>query len=110
VCPTLCELAGAAAPADIHGRSLVPILTSRRQTHRDNLLFAYRDFQRGIRAGRHVALWYPKIDRWQLFDLRDDPDQLHDLSAIPAHAETLRSLRARLATLRQEFGDNQKLP
>ena len=105
LCPTFCELAGVEPPAEIHGRSLVPVLRVGRATHRESLLFAYRDVQRGISDGRHVALWYPKIDRRQLFDLQTDPHQMRDRSVDADHAETLRRLMDRLTQLRKDFGD-----
>jgi arylsulfatase A-like enzyme len=108
LCPTFCELAGVEPPPDIHGRSLVPVLHGERTTHREALLFAYRDLMRGVGDGRHVAIWYAKGIRWQLFDLSSDPHQLRDLALDDGKATTLRSLIDRLATLRKEFGDTAR--
>ena len=105
LCPTICEFAGIAPPEGIHGKSLVQVLKDGRVGHRDELLFAYRDLQRGIMDARWHAIHYMKIDRWQLFDFQNDPDELRDLVADPNHAATLRSLKERLPRLRAEFGD-----
>lgn len=110
LCPTICELAGAKPPEDIAGRSLVRVLSGEQATHRDALLFAYRDVQRGIHDGRWKAIWYPAQKRWQLFDLQADPGERHDLAAAPAHADRLAALQQRLAALRRTFGDGRVLP
>ncbi|MFO0930708.1 MAG: sulfatase-like hydrolase/transferase [Gemmataceae bacterium] len=110
LCPTLCDLAGAKAPAEIAGRSLVPVLTGKTTRHRDRLLFAYRDVQRGVSDGRWKAIWYPARARWQLFDLAADPQEMNDLVGEPASAARLAALKRQLAELRTEFGDTAPLP
>jgi arylsulfatase A-like enzyme len=109
LCPTICELAGVAPPENIHGRSIVPVLRGERATHRDAMLFAYRDFQRAAREDRFKVIHYPRIDRWQLFDLKTDPDEMRDLVGDPAQQATLAGMKTRLAQLRTDFGDKAKL-
>ena len=47
---------------------------------RESLFAAYKDVQRMVRDGRWKLIWYPKADRFQLFDLASDPDEVDDLS------------------------------
>ena len=51
-------------------------------------MFAYRNVQRAVRDDRWKLIRYPQVDKTQLFDLQNDPDELKDLSADPAHAPT----------------------
>ncbi len=110
LCPTICEMAGAKVPVDIAGKSLVPIVRGEATEHRPVLLFAYRHLMRGVRDERFKAIWYPPSNRWQLFDLQNDPDELKDRSADPSHAATLTVMKAKMAMLRKGFGDDTDLP
>ena len=41
----------------------------------------------------------------QLFDLQNDPDEVHNLAADPQYAEQITRLRALLVKAQEEFGD-----
>ena len=82
VMPTLCEVAGIDAPSSCEGHSLLG-------SERREMLYGehYEDeinASRMIRDLRHKLIWYPAGNRFQLFDLREDPDECRDLSADPA--------------------------
>jgi arylsulfatase A-like enzyme len=79
--PTLCDLAGVAAPPDLDGLSLAPILRGARTAVRDHVFGAYQDVQRMIRSERWKLIQYPRIGKTQLFDLANDPHELRDLLA-----------------------------
>ncbi|MBX9677239.1 MAG: sulfatase-like hydrolase/transferase [Gemmataceae bacterium] len=106
LCPTICEAAGGAPPQGIAGKSLLPLLHGKTTTHRDALFFAYRDLQRAVYDGKRKAIHYPKIDRWQLFDLQTDPHETRDLIDDPARSTELAQLRQLLTRLQREFGDD----
>src|SRR5207248_439084 len=84
--PTICELAGLAAP-QIDGQSLVPILRGDKQEIHPFIVAYFQDSQRMIREGEWKLIWYPKIERWQLFNVANDPSELRDLIGEPSHAE-----------------------
>ena len=44
------------------------------------------------RDSQWKLIQYPEIDRWQLFDLIADPNELNDLSGNPTQAELLKRL------------------
>jgi arylsulfatase A-like enzyme len=95
--PTICELAGFAAPP-MDGRSLIPILEGRQDEVHQFVVGYFQDSQRMIREGNWKLIWYPKIDRWQLFDLSSDPNELHDLAAEVSQAKRIATLRLALKT------------
>src|SRR5207249_234741 len=82
--PTVCELVGAPVPDGLDGRSLAPVIAGRTPDVRDSLFLAYRDLQRAVRDERWKLIRYPQINLSQLFDLREDPDERHDLAGDPA--------------------------
>lgn len=107
--PTVCELVGAPVPEGLDGRSLAPVIAGEAAGVRDTLFTAYRDVQRAVRDQRWKLIRYPQIDRTQLFDLQQDPDELHDLSGDPAQAGRMRRLTELLRAWQQQLGDTSPL-
>lgn len=107
--PTVCELVGTEIPDDLDARSLAPIIAGKKDRVRDSLFTAYEDVQRAIRDDRWKLTRYPQVDRTQLFDLRNDPDELHDLSTEPNQAERIDRLLASMREWQQDLGDDAPL-
>lgn len=103
--PTACALAGLPAPAGIDGKNLTPLFTEPARELRDHLFSAYKDVQRCVRTPEWKLIHYPKLGREQLFHVAKDSDELRDLSADPAYADTLAELRVKLAAAQQEHSD-----
>lgn len=96
--PTLCDLLRLPTPSGLDGRSLTPLLRGERTEIHEAVFGYFTDTQRMIRTGDGWKLiWYPAIQRTELFHVTDDPDELRDLAAVPAHATRLTDLRVRLA-------------
>lgn len=107
--PTMCDLAGLKTPAEVEGLSLAPVFAGKQKTRRNQIFTAYRDVQRAVRDDRWKLIVYPQINRTQLFDLRNDPDELHDLAADPAQTRRVAALTARLRQQQRQYGDAQPL-
>ena len=67
-------------PAECDGISLVPVLTGKKEKVRDTLFAVYTGTQRMVRDERWKLLWFPKLGKFQLFDLKTDPDELTNLA------------------------------
>jgi arylsulfatase A-like enzyme len=103
--PTLCDLAGVAVPEGVEGLSLAPVIQGKSSGVRGSLFALYRDCQRMARDDRWKLIWYPKVSRFQLFDLKNDPWELRDLSAERSAAAHLERLKKRMAELQDQFDD-----
>lgn len=103
--PTACELAGVRVPASVQGRSLVPVLTGRADAVYPFVTAYFADFQRMIRTDDWKLIFYPHLNKYQLFDLKRDPSELKDLSAEPVQAPRLAELRAQMEGWFREQGD-----
>ena len=103
--PTACELSGVKVPAECDGVSLVPVLTGKKEKVRDALFAVYTGTQRMVRDERWKLLWYPKIEKFQLFDLKTDPDELTNLADAKEHGETLAAMKKLMAEQQVAFGD-----
>ena len=101
--PTLLELAALPRPHGYEGKSLVPLLLGETPAWRTDFLYEHRmdhvdiPKSQGVRDTRWV---YARYDEQQpvyeqLFDLQQDPFQLHNLSNDEAHAAVLARYRAR---------------
>ena len=76
---------------------------------RETLFAAYKDVQRMVRDDRWKLIWYPKVARFQLFDLANDPDEINDLSGKPEHAGKVAEMKKLLAKEQEKWGD-EKVP
>jgi len=103
--PTICEMAGASVPAVVQGKSLVPVIEDSVQSLYPAVFGYFAGVQRMIRTDRWKLIYYPKIDRYQLFDLAADPDERKDLAADPQYESTRKDLCAQLLSWRREVGD-----
>ncbi len=112
--PTVLEMAGqhAAAKLGLDGLSLVPVLRNEGQLKRDELFWHYPHYQHyqlggttpygAIRKGDFKLIEYFADMRAELFNLREDIGEQHDLAAtMPDKVE---ELRKRLHAWRQEVG------
>jgi arylsulfatase A-like enzyme len=110
--PTALELAGVAIPAEVDGRSLVPLLTGRAKTWRRSFLIEYYTdtvFARVLRMGYDAV----RTERWkyicyrelegmdELYDLHSDPYEMRNLAGSMGSAARLGELRAELDRLRR---------
>ncbi len=109
--PTLLEFAGVADPAEKDGQSLVPLIHGNSERTRDYLFTAYGTSMRAVRDIRWKLIRYPQIHRTQLFDLKNDPDEIHDLSESKdvVHRTEFERLSDLMVRAQQEFNDTQPL-
>jgi len=94
--PTVCELAGIETPKTVQGRTLAPLLRREATSVYPFTFAAFGRMQRMIRTDRWKLIHYPKIGKFQLFDLSTDPHELIDLAASSNHAAIVADLRAKL--------------
>jgi len=99
--PTLADLAGLKAPDYLDGTSLRKVLDDPSQSAKDA---AFTQILRGktlhgysIRtADYRYTLWNNGDQGEQLYEMRNDPGELHNLARDPAYADVIQGLRKRL--------------
>jgi len=84
---TLLELAGVDAPGAVTGRSLLSLARGesdgwRRHLHCEHNWPGGRYAHQTLTDGRRKYIWLVESGQEQLFDLRSDPHELHDLAAV----------------------------
>ncbi len=102
VLPTFLDAAGADAPASIEGKSLLNLIRGntagwRMQLDMEHSTCYWKENQwTGLMDQKFKYLYFAPDGSQQLFDLENDPNELHDLSADPDHADTLKSWRQKM--------------
>ncbi len=111
---TFLDAAGAAVPAEMQGRSLLPLLKgSPHADWRKSFYYHYYEFPGPHSVARHygvvteryklVHFYEPALNYWELFDLEKDPLELRSVFGQPEYAEAQKELEAELARLRTEL-------
>jgi arylsulfatase A-like enzyme len=99
IMPTIAEVTGAKAPADLDGISLVPELigpsaAGRTQQQHEYLYWEISGWT-AIRQGHWRAVQPAKSENWELYDVATDPSESQDLAAAnPAILARLTALAA----------------
>ncbi len=109
--PTLLDYAGIPVPKAMQGQSLRPWLRGESPAWRQDWFYEHLTLPKiippseGVRTQRWAYLrWVgtePAVE--ELYDVRADPLQEHNLAAQAEHQPTLRQLRARWRELRQQL-------
>ncbi|HEV2577645.1 MAG TPA: sulfatase [Acidobacteriaceae bacterium] len=122
--PTALELAGLPVPAEMQGKSLVPLLESG-STERPSLFYYhYYEFgaphwvppHYGVRTERYKLIYYYTRNEWELFDLEKDPDEMDNLiienglSVQPEYKTVVQTLAKQLSQLREQYKDHTGPP
>jgi arylsulfatase A-like enzyme len=116
--PTFLDAAGLPVPSDMQGRSLVPVLRGRVPNDwRTSMYYRYYHdpgdhntrAHYGVRTRTHKLIYFWKKDQWELFDLVNDPYELHNLYGEPGQEALTASLKAELARLKKAVRDDDQL-
>jgi arylsulfatase A-like enzyme len=107
--PTMLEMAGVAAPVEMQGCSLVPLIEGADPEWRAEFFYEHLFKHPRIPCSEAVRDPHYKYTRFvdveppyeELYDLENDPHEAHNLAGDPAHAETLRRMRAKWAEWRE---------
>lgn len=128
--PTLLDLAGVAVPDSVQGRSVVPLLRGEtpsdwrqatyyrywmHMAHHDNPAhygIRTRDFKLiffyGLALDATGAKPDPTRPGWELYDLRNDLDERHNVYADPAYRDVRRRLKEQLLNLKAGVRDTDE--
>ena len=115
--PTFLEIAGQPVPADMQGRSLVPLLKGRTPADwRTSMYYRYYHdpgdhntrAHYGVRTDTHKLIYFWKKDQWEMYDLVKDPDELNNLYNDPAQQEMVAKLKQEMYRLKKELKDDDQ--
>ena len=119
--PTLLDAAGIPVPAQMQGRSIMPLLTGADADWPDEVFIQISESHvgRAIRSRRwKYAVTAPDKDGWgdmnsdayvesELYDLLADPNELHNRAGCESHRDIADVLRSRLVRRMIEAGEDE---
>jgi len=117
VMPTLLELAGLDVPDCVEGRSLLGAVRGEQESVREYVhgehTWAGMESVQWLTDGREKYVWFSESGTEQLFDLREDPQELCDLApekdSEPRRARWRAALTKELAGREEGFSDGERL-
>ena len=113
---TFLEMAGAEIPANMQGRSLVPILKNGKADNwRKSIYYHYYEYPSvhmvprhyGIRTERYKLMhFYQFGNEWEMYDLKEDPDELTNIYGRADKKSLQTDLEQQLKAIRKFYDDN----
>jgi len=113
---TILDAAGVTIPDEMQGKSLLPLLQNKATDWQDAVYYHYYEYPGAHAVKRHYGIrtkqyklihFYYDIDEWELYDLEKDPYEMNNVYHQPEYQEVVTQLTARLAKLRQHYGDSE---
>ena len=104
IMPTILDAAGIDIPEAVEGRSMLPFLATssadvdwRDYVHGEHSSCYHEDLaMQFLTDGKEKYIWYTRTGEEQLFDLINDPGELHNLAEAPKSKERLLFWRSRM--------------
>ncbi len=116
---TFLEIAGIAAPKDMQGESLVPLLKGQnKKWKRDAVYYHYYEYPAIHMVKRHYGVvnkefklvhFYDDVDEWELYDRKKDPQEMNNVYSDPVYAQTVKLMHIKLKKLRVKYKDSAEL-
>ncbi|MDB4759592.1 sulfatase [bacterium] len=112
---TFLDMAGTKVPADMQGKSLVPLLKGEKPSDwRKSLYYHYYEYPSvhmvprhyGVRGENYKLMHFYQFDEWEFYDLDKDPDELVNQYENPAFANQIAEAKTELERLRKHYEDD----
>jgi arylsulfatase A-like enzyme len=109
--PTLLDCAGISIPKEVQGASFKALLKGETPADwRQELLYTYYGrgahnvaSHYGIRSERYKLIHFQKTDEWELYDLKNDSEEMNNLYANPEHKVKILELKKGLKGLLDKY-------
>lgn len=115
--PSFLDLAGVPVPAEMQGRSLVPLFRNQPPGDWRTAMY-YRYYHDpghhntrahyGVRTETEKLIYFWKKEQWEYYDLESDPDEMRNLYGDPARQGAIQKLKSELARLKKELRDEDQ--
>ena len=117
--PTLLDMAGVAAPEQVQGKSFFSNLKGETsEDWRQSMYYHYYEYPYYHRVQPHYGIrnqqyklihFYYNMDVWELYDLKNDPNEMNNLIHIEANSELIEELKKELYKLKENYGNTLSL-
>ena len=117
--PTILEMANVESPNSIQGKSFFKNLVRKKSNDwRQSMYYHYYEYpfyhhvqpHYGIRNERYKLIhFYYDIDVWELYDLKNDPNELNNIISSKEHKKLIHKLKNELYELKKLYKNNLSL-
>jgi len=111
ILPTFLDAAGAAIPDHLDGKSLLDLVRGNTDIWRPyidlehDICYSKENHWNALTDGRFKYVFHAYDGNEQLFDLKNDPNEIYDLAGDPEHKQTLMEWRQRMVEHLSERGE-----
>lgn len=112
--PTMLSIAGLPVPAEMQGKSILPLAEGKAGPWRKDWLYEYYEYPgyenvrpcRGVRTERYKYIeFFIEPKEYELYDLKNDPEERDNLYGKTGYEAITHDMQERLARLRKETND-----
>ncbi|SFE38823.1 Arylsulfatase A [Spirosoma endophyticum] len=116
--PTLLNLAGTTVPKEMQGESFLPLLKGETIPWRKEAYYHYYEFPKPHHVYPHLGLrtdqyklvrFYGPQDFWELYDLKKDPHELHNLYGEKGYETITADLKSKLKGQITQYKDDEAM-
>ncbi len=116
--PTFLDYAGVKIPDDLQGLSFKNLVNGKEKNWRDAIYYSYYEYPAehhvlrhyGVRTDRYKLIhFYYDMDEWELYDLKNDPHEMHNVYNDKAYVEIRKTMHKKLDQLRSQYKDSDSL-
>ncbi|WP_214226238.1 sulfatase [Pedobacter sp. B4-66] len=113
IAPTLLGAASMKIPAEMQGKSMLPLFKSRHAKGRDNMFYHYYENGEhsvsphfGVRTKRYKLIrFYKRVEGWELYDLEKDPNEMTNIYGKKGYDKITTELKTKLNELIRQYED-----
>ena len=113
IASTCLDVAGVAIPQDMQGRSILPLLTGKKEKGREAMYYHYYENGEhsvsphfGVQTKKYKLIrFYRRVNSWELYDLQKDPHDMHNLYGKKGYEKITQHLKSQLNTLIAQYED-----
>ena len=114
--PTFLDAARIKVPGWMQGLSLLPVVTGKqRSLNRPSLYYHYYEYSTdhtviphlGVRGTRYKLIYFYTVNEWELYDLKTDPTEQHNLIHATAYHAIFLQMKDEIKKLRDLYDDHE---
>ena len=105
VMPTTLHLAGLPIADSIEFKSLLPLLSASTAMHYPSIYGGFKGIQRSITKENWKLIYYTYANKYRLYNLAEDPQEMNDLSQNKTQASRLYNMKKELIKLSEKLND-----
>lgn len=112
---TILDMAGLPVPADMQGKSFVPILKGTQKASLHDALYYhfYENLEHkvakhiGVRTDRYKLIYFYENNEWELYDLEKDPREMKNLYGNPSYKTVAEMMKNQLQKAQNQYKDSE---